>query len=116
MSSGGSDLPKSVEHWDRRLAPGQSYVMRRQFQSGQLVTLRIDVVPRDRYEKDLRIQLAAAQQVPGHVFLGTVQRLLEHEMSLRYRLVDMSVPVPPEPGIVQRVLKEGRDVTNPANP
>jgi hypothetical protein len=111
------DLIKGIEHWDRRLAPGQSYVMRRAVPAGQQqVTLRIDVVPRDRYEKDLGTQLAFAEKVPGHVFLEKVRELLEHEKNYRYRLVDLTVRPPVQPGVAQRVIKEGREISVPDSP
>jgi len=110
------DLPKRIEHWDHRLAPGESYVMRRHFQSGGEVTLQIDVVPRDRYERDLAIQFAYAESIPNHVFLDTVRQFVAHEKSMRYQLVDISVAVPPGPGVVRRVIREGREVTAPGIP
>lgn len=110
------DLAKSVENWDRRIAPGESYVMRRSFRPGRQVTLRIDVVPRDRYENDLRIQLAAAERVPDHVFRGVVQQLLDNQVNRRYRLIDLTVDIPSGPGTAQRVIKEGREVQDPARP
>lgn len=110
------DLVKLIENWDRRLAPGQSHVMRRDVPAGRQVTLRIDVIPRDRYEKDLQIQLAAAQKVPGHVFLKTVQELLDQEVSRRYRLIDLTVMVPPKGRTNQRLVQEGHEADAPANP
>ncbi len=110
------DLVKLIENWDRRLAPGQSHVMRRDVPAGRQVTLRIDVIPRDRYEKDLQIQLAAAQKIPSHVFLKTVQELLDQEVSRRYRLIDLTVTVPPKGRTNQRLVQEGHEAAAPASP
>src|SRR5205085_950825 len=61
---------KYTEEYDHRLKPGGALVMTGVFppQPKEEVTLRIDVVPRDDYEKALRAQLAAAEQDPAHAF------------------------------------------------
>lgn len=103
------DLGRLVEEWDHRIAPGGAVVMGQRFppQAGENVTLHIDVVPRDDYERSLRQQLAAAENDPAHAYEDKIRDLLKHEESLRYRLIDITLPVPKPGATVRKTMKEG---------
>lgn len=103
------DLGRLVEEWDHRIAPGGAMVMTDRFppQPEEKVTLQIDVVPRDDYEQSLRKQLAVARRDPAHADLDKLQSLLAHAESLRYRLIDITLPVPGSGASVKKTIREG---------
>ncbi|MHB2016105.1 MAG: multiheme c-type cytochrome [Candidatus Xenobia bacterium] len=108
------DLRKMVENFDTRLAPGASATVSQGFAPGpgDRVRLVIDVVPRDDYEKSLRVQLALARAYLDIDEQERVEERLWSQLALRYRLIEMTLPVPTVPGQTFRhVVHEGHDAS-----
>lgn len=97
-----------VEEWDHRIPPGGTTVVTGEFprMRQEDVTLHIDVWPRDDYEKTLRKRLALAEQEASPL-VGKIRDLLAHEEGLRYRLVEIKLPVPAPGASVKKTIREG---------
>lgn len=98
-----------VEEWDHRIPPGGATVVTGEFPpiGQENVTLHIDVWPRDDYEKTLRKRIALAELEGKPDVLAKLRELLAHEEGLRYRLVELELPVPAPGATARRSVREG---------